>query len=268
MRAPSSRLADFIPGRVPGPSSVTRRCLTRVLVIAGTVLVSVTAPARVDAQWAVFDGSNLTRHVMNYRQLLQQVAMQRDQLRYQLDNMRKLLRPDWRAISSTLTSIDELTRRGQALSYSLAAITAEFDRTFPGASLTPVLTATMAGDIRRQNERVLATIRATLEAANVTARQFPVSTTKLDAMKRQIGTITGMQQAGELNGTIGIHAAEELTLLRQQLAAASNAQSVFMAHQMNRDLQAAAAAARFREQAIAAPIRRKDMRVRAVGFSP
>ena len=252
---------------MPGRSAGASRQLVRLLLLAGLVAI-VTVPARANAQWAVFDGSNLTRHVMNYRQLLQQVAMQRDQLRYQLDNMRKLPRPDWRAIDATLTNIDALTRRGQALSYSLAAITAEFDRTFPGASLTPVLTATMAGDIQRQNERVLATIRATLEAANVSARQFPVSTSKLDAMKRQVGSITSVQQAGELNGAIGIHAAEELTLLRQQLAAASNAQSVFMAHQMNRDLQAAAAAARFRQQAITAPVRPKDMRVRAVGFVP
>ena len=252
---------------MPGRSAGASRQLVRLLLLAGLVAI-VTVPARANAQWAVFDGSNLTRHVMNYRQLLQQVAMQRDQLRYQLDNMRKLPRPDWRAIDATLTNIDALTRRGQALSYSLAAITAEFDRTFPGASLTPVLTATMAGDIQRQNERVLATIRATLEAANVSARQFPVSTSKLDAMKRQVGSITSVQQAGELNGAIGIHAAEELTLLRQQLAAASNAQSVFMAHQMNRDLQAAAAAARFRQQAITAPVRMKDMRVRSVGFVP
>lgn len=225
-------------------------------------------PARAEAQFAVFDGSNLARHVMNYRQLIQQVAMQRDQLRHQLADMRKLARPDWRRIDATLASIDALTRTGQALSYSLATITTEFDRTFPGASLTPVLTGTMAGDIRRQNERVLATIRATLAAANVTARQFPISTAKLEAMKRQVGTITSTQQAGELNGSISIHAAEELTLLRQQLAAAANAQNVYMAHQMNRDLQAAAAAALFRRQAATAPIRPKDMRVAAVGFVP
>lgn len=262
MRTPWFRQADRSRA-----SSGAGRMIVRSVLVASVIAVFI-IPARAHAQWAVFDASNLGRHVMNYRELLQQVAMQRDQLRYQLDNMRKLSSPDWRAINTTLSSIDALTRTGHALSYSLASITAEFDRTFPGATLTPALTGSMAGDIRRQNERVLATIRATLEAANVSARQFPISTTTLDAMKRQVGTITSVQQAGELNGAIGIHAAEELTLLRQQLAAASNAQNVFMAHQMNRDLQAAAAAAAFRQQAILAPVRPKDMRVRSVGFVP
>lgn len=198
----------------------------RALHVIGAVVATAVSPAPAAAQWAVFDASNLTRHIMNYRQLIRHVAMQRDQLRYQLDNMRKLGSPNWRTINSTLATIDGLTRTGIALSYSLASITADFDRTFPGASLTPTLTGPMAGDIRRQNERTLATIRATLAAANATAAQFATSAANLNAIRRQVGSITSAQQAAELNSTIEIHAAQELMLLRQQLAAAANAQNV------------------------------------------
>lgn len=267
MSTPWLHMRNYPSGRVLYPSSAGGP-RGRALLIVGAVVAMTVSPAPAAAQWAVFDGSNLARHVMNYRQLIQQVAMQRDQLRYQLDNMRKLGSPNWRTINSTLATIDGLTRAGIALSYSLARITSEFDRTFPGASLTPALTGTMAGDIRRQNERTLATIRATLEAANATAAQFTTSTAKLEAMKGQVGSITSAQQAAELNGAISIHAAQELTLLRQQLAVTANAENVYMAAQVNRDLQAAAAQAAFRRAAATQPVRPKDMRVSAVGFVP
>lgn len=269
MRMPWLHLPDAT-GRITRPAAGEGPLRGRgpLLLVAGAIVAMTASPAPADAQFAVFDASNLARHVMNYRQLIQQVAMQRDQLRYQLDNMRKLGSPNWRTINTTLSTIDGLTRAGIALSYSLASITAEFDRTFPGASLTPALTGTMAGDIRRQNERALATIRATLEAANATAAQFATSNANLDAIRRQVGSITSAQQAAELNSTIEIHAAQELTLLRQQLAAAANAQNVYMAAQVNRDLQAVATQAAFRRAAIAQPVRPRDMRVSAVGFVP
>lgn len=254
--------------REPTGSPLAGALARRAVLVVGAAVAMLLSPAPAAAQWAVFDASNLARHVMNYRQLIQQVAMQRDQLRYQLENMRKLGSPNFRTISTTMATIDDLTRTGIALSYSLASIAAEFDRTFPGASLTPTLTGTMAGDIRRQNERALATIRATLAAANATAAQFATSNSNLDAIKRQVGTITSAQQAAELNSTIEIHAAQELTLLRQQLAAAANAQNVYMAAQVNRDLQAVAAQAEFRRAAAAQPIRPRDMSVRALGFVP
>jgi hypothetical protein len=61
-------------------------------------------------------------------------------------------------------------------------------------------------------------------------------------MKGQVGSIRSAQQAAELNGVIGIHTSEEITLLRQQLAAQASAQAVLQANQVNRDLQGAAVA--------------------------
>ena len=74
------------------------------------------------------------------------------------------------------------------------------------------------------------------------------------------------KQAAELEGLLGLHTAQELTLLRQQLTAQANAQAISLANTVNRDLQASALADALRREALTAPVRRKDMRVDAVGF--
>jgi hypothetical protein len=102
-----------------------------------------------------------------------------------------------------------------------------------------------APELRVQQERTLATLRSVINAASVTAQQLPVSNARLGAMKAQLGSITSAQQALELNGSVGIHAAEEMTLLRQQLAAQATGEAVVLANQVNRETQGAAANAAF-----------------------
>jgi P-type conjugative transfer protein TrbJ len=191
----------------------------------------------VNAQFAVIDAAAVAKLVTQLSRQLQQIKMQTQQLELQIENMKKLASPNWRAINTTMAQVDALTQQGFAISYSLATLGVELQQTFPGWKLS----TTMAADMRLQNERTVATIRQTLLAAQATAAQFPVSTAKLSAMKGQVGSITSAQAAAELNGSIGIHTAEDITLLRQQLAAERNAQAVFLADEVNRATQAGAA---------------------------
>jgi P-type conjugative transfer protein TrbJ len=231
--------------------------------VAQLTLATITLGAArpVSAQIAVIDAAAVAKLVTQGRQQLQQITIAQQQLQTQIANMRKLASPPWRTINGTLAQIDALTRQGQAISYSLATLSAQVQQTFPGWHVT----ATMPADIRLQNERTLATIRATFDAAHVTAQQFPIATTNIAAMKTRVGAITSTQQALELNGAIGVQAAEELVLLRQQLAAQGNAHAAVLANQMNRDLQGAATSDAFRQQALTSPVRQKNMRVNAVG---
>lgn len=236
--------------------------------IASTIAASAltAAPRLAEAQligaMPVVDFGAIAQLVTQVQRQLQQVTMQRQQLQAQLANMRKLANPSWRSINTTMAQIDQLTRQGQALSYSLATLAADLQRTFPGW----VLSKTMPADMRLQNERTLATIRATLLAAQATAQQFAMSTAKLIAMKGQVGSITSAQQAAELNGTIGIHTAEEITLLRQQLAAAGNAEAVFLANEVNRATQAAAASSAFDSLGARRPMARPRPPIQSLVF--
>src|SRR2546428_8104777 len=232
------------------PLAKTRRLAAIAMVALGFGLT----PGPAEAQFGllgsgiVFDPSNFARNVLHYARRLEQMNMQRQQLRQQLTALRKLRAPNWRQINATLAQMDVLMQQGQALAYSLRAIDAQFQRTFPGAQAFRDYPA----EERTQAVRTLATMRGALNAANRAARDFPTSVARLEGMKRQLGSIRGHEEALELNGTIGMYTAEELTLLRQAISALTNVQTVYYADQVNAQAQEAATV-RTRLAAMSAP---------------
>ena len=211
---------------------------------------------------AVVDAGAIAKLTTQISRQAQQLAVARQQLQRYVDNMKKLSNPNWRTVNSTLAQVDALIAQGQALAYSLATIDAEFRRTFPGTQITP----TMPADMRVQRERTLATLRGALNAANVTAQQFATGAARLQAMKGQLALITSAQQAAELGGVIGIHTAEEITLLRQQLATVGAAQTVYLANEVNREAQGSAATTFFEATARAQGPTRTRRDIYALGF--
>jgi P-type conjugative transfer protein TrbJ len=203
------------------------------------LLALVGTPAIAQAQFGligsgiVFDPSNFARNVLHYARRLEQMDLQRQELRLQITAMRKLRNPSWRQITAALVQMDGLMQQGQSLAYSLRAIDAEFQRTFPGTQAFRDYPA----EERTQTIRTLATMRGALNAAHRGAQEFPTSVARLEAIKRQFGTIQGHQEAIELAGTIGIYSAEELTLLRQAVAGLTNVQAVYYANEVNAGAQ-------------------------------
>ena len=216
-------------------SSSARGLLARGWTVAAMLLVLALAPASARAQFGLFgsgivlDPSNLARNVLHYARRIEQMNMQRQQLQQQLAAMRKLANPNWRQIASTMAQIDALMREGQALAYSLRTIDAEFRRTFPGTQAFRDYPA----EQRTQTVRTLATLRGALNAASRAAQDVPASVARLDAMKRQLSGVRGHEEALELNGTIAMYGVEELTMLRQSIAALTNVQAVYYADQVN-----------------------------------
>jgi P-type conjugative transfer protein TrbJ len=209
----------------------------------GLAIVAVTfTPVKAHAQFGligsgiVFDPSNFARNVLHYARRLDQINLQRQQLQQQLVAMRKLRNPNWRQINSALVQIDGLMQRGQALAYSLRAIDAEFQRTFPGTQVFRDFRA----EERTQAVRTLATMRGALNAANRAAQDIPNSVARLEAMKRQLSTVQGHEEAIELSSTIDMYSAEELTMLRQAISGLTNVQAVYYAAQVNAEAQRAA----------------------------
>ncbi len=217
----------------------------RLAVIAGSLVIAaaVVTPSIACAQFGlpglpqvVYDPTAVGKLVSQISQMSQAIATARSQLQAQVANMTKLANPPWRTINIAMTQIDALTRQGRALSYAVTNLDHEFRSTFPGWSLS----ASLAADMRTQNERTLATLRGAMNATSATSAQLPVSSATLTAIKGRMSTIASAQQGLELNGVIGIENAEELTLLRQQLAAQHTAELVVYSQQVNHALQAAA----------------------------
>ena len=215
------------------------RSSARVLLALFAITAFVLAPAVAQAQFGllgsgiVFDPSNFARNVLHYSRRIEQMNLQRRQLQQQIIAMRKLRNPNWRQINAAVAQVDALMQQGQALAYSLRAIDAEFQRTFPGVQVFKDYPA----EQRTQAIRTLATMRGALNAANRAAQEFPTSIARLEAMKRQFGTVQGHEEAIELTGTIGMYSAEELTLLRQAVSGLTNVQAVYYASQVNAEAQ-------------------------------
>lgn len=210
-----------------------------VAAAAMALLGSFIAAVPVQAQFSlfgsgiVFDPSNFARNVLHYSRRLEQLNLQRQALQQQVASMRKLSNPNWRQINAALTQMEALAQQGQALAYSLRAIDTEFQRTFPGVQVFRNYPA----EERTQAVRTLATMRGALNAANRAARDFPTSVARLEAMKRQLTSIRGHEEALELNGTIDMYSAEELTLLRQAVSSLTNVQAVYYANEVNAEAQ-------------------------------
>jgi P-type conjugative transfer protein TrbJ len=208
--------------------------LAHVLLLAFAVLTPSPAQAQLLLpSGIVFDPSNFARNVLHYARRLEQMDLQRQQLQEQLVALRKLQSPNWRQINSALTQMDALMQQGQSLAYSLRAIDAEFQKTFPGVQVFRDYPA----EERTQSIRTLATMRGALNAANRAAQEFPVSVARLEAIKRQLGTVQGHEEALELAGTIDMYSAEELTMLRQAVSGLTNVQAVYYADQVNGEAQ-------------------------------
>ncbi|NUQ20029.1 MAG: hypothetical protein HOQ09_03615 [Gemmatimonadaceae bacterium] len=211
-------------------------CLARRVAHIAAIALAVVIPAAAHAQFGspiVFDPSNFVRNVLHYARRLEQMNMQRQQLQVELAALQKLKSPKWREISTTLTQIDGLLQDGQSLAYNLRAIDAEFRRTFPGAQAFRDYPA----EQRRQAVRTLATLRTALDAANRATRDLPGAVAKLGVMKGQLTAARGHEEALEVNGTIAMYGVEELTMLRQAIAALTNVQAVVAADQVNATTQ-------------------------------
>lgn len=218
--------------------------------LALAVAAGLTTTLVPDRAWALFGLPTLVYDPAAVTQLITSVSTLRNQLttaRSHVDrfvaNTRKLTSGyAWRDITSTLNNVNAVVSSGRALSYSTAGLAAQLGTTFPGYSYNPL---TAAGDMRAQKERALSTVMQQLLANQNTGTQLTTSVARLATIKGQVSSLTTAQQAAEVNATVGVLAAEETALLRQQLLAAGSAQAVVAAEALNQRLQATAAVAAF-----------------------
>jgi P-type conjugative transfer protein TrbJ len=210
-------------------------------VLAGAAMVvSAALPAQAHAQFGiggiVFDPRSLAQSVLIYKRAYDQLTAARQQLQEQVTALAKLRNPNWRTISTLMSQADAYLRQQNTLGYGLPSLDAMFQRTFPGAQVVPNYETVQ----ETQALRTLATLRGVLNATGRTAQDFPTGVTRLTAMKAQLAQVQGHEAALELGNTVGVYTAEGVTLLQQQIAAQTNAQAVYFAHEINGQVQAEA----------------------------
>ncbi len=212
------------------------RSLRRALLPAALAFASAFVPAPARAQWVVVDPSNLAQNIQQVLRTIDEINNQRMQITYQLQALRKLGNPSWRNIMPLVQQLDGLMQQGAALGYSIQALDAQFQQTFPGSSAAAnnLLVPTAQ---RQQAVRALETMRAALDVLQWQSRNFQAGQQKLAAIKASMSGIQGTQQAIELQSTLSAFTGEEIGLLRQEVATQTNVQAVYNAYVIDREAQ-------------------------------
>ena len=198
----------------------------------------------------VFDPKAVAEAVRSVRQRAEQLVVQKRQLEYQIAALKSLRNPNWRHLGLLHRDLAEVVQEGEALGYSLERLDREFDRTFPGYSV-PANPRTVNLD---QMRRTLATMRASLRAAGLQARDAAEGQETLGRIKNQMRDVEGTQQAIQLQSTLTGYTADELSAIRQALAAQANADAVYRSYELQQRMQAQAAWDSMVERSRARPV--------------
>ena len=197
---------------------------------------AVLGPSRVEAQFAVVDATNYAENVLQYGRMLEQLRAAQAQIANQVTALKKLANPRFRDVGGAWSAVNTTMGGGSGVVYGQASAVSNLQGTFPGE----VANRQYVPERTAQVTRTLATAAAVLKAAQAQGSTFDVGRQQLDAMKSQVGTIQGHEQALELQNTVGVFGANEAMLTRQAIEGQANLQAVYYAQQVNAAAQAEA----------------------------
>lgn len=174
------------------------------------------------AQLAVFDPTNYAENVLHVTKAIEQIRLTQSEIDNQLRALKKLGRPEWRDITGVVSAATTAQSPGVALERSFASV-------FPGA----VPTRNFPADDRARSRSTLAALAGVLEATRASSSTVGPGAAQLDRFKPQLADVQGHEESLELANTVHVYTAQELTLLRQAVAAQTSAEAVYYAHQVN-----------------------------------
>lgn len=178
------------------------------------------------AQFAVFDASNYAENVLHVTKAVEQLRLTQSQIDNQLRALEKLAHPQWRDITAVVSAATSAQSPGIALERRFASV-------FPGA----VPTRDFAAEDRSRSLSTLAALAGVLDATRTSSSTVTPGAAQLDRFKPQVAAAQGHEESLELANTVHVYTAQELTLLRQAVAAQTSAQVLYYAHQVNAQAQ-------------------------------
>jgi hypothetical protein len=193
-------------------------------------------PAVAGAQFAVFDATGYAENVAQYARMLQQLRAAQSQIANQVTALRKLANPRFRDVGSAWGAVNGAMGSSAGILYRHPNASGSLQSAFPGE----VANHRYVPERADQVARTLATAAAVLQAAQAQGSTFDAGRQQLDAMRQQVSSIRGHEQALELQNTVGVFHANEAMLTRQAIEGQANLQAVYYAQQVNAQAQAEA----------------------------
>lgn len=194
---------------------------------------------------AGFGGSTELTQIANNIQLVssyvQQVQAYATQLQqYQIMVKNSLATPNqvWGNAASDLQALAKVVQQGQALAYSSANISTEFQNTFKGYQ-APAGT-NFKTDYQKWSRATLDSIKGAFEAAKMQSDNFATEEGVLQSLRAQSTSASGQMQAIQVGNQVAEQQVQQLQKLRQLMMTQMQSQNTYMAMQTDKSARARA----------------------------
>jgi P-type conjugative transfer protein TrbJ len=212
-----------------------------VLKFAFVVLLCTSPWVSIAAGIPVIDAANLVQNTITAVEVvaavLQRVtiiAQQLEQLKNMIQNTQNFSAGTWEADAlPRLEELGQMIDQGKAVAYQMENLDAAFRQRWPG--YVPPEDFNASYDLWTQT--ILDTIRGVLRSSQLQADGFLDEQTRLEAIQELSDSAVGRMQALQAGNMIAVEGVQQLRKLRQLVLAQSNAQTVYMANQTNKDAQ-------------------------------
>jgi P-type conjugative transfer protein TrbJ len=188
---------------------------------------------------------------LNYLRLLdstlkqaQMIANQVQSIKLQVESLKSIQRLDaseWGKAMMILRQLDYIVRQGRAISYALQNVEQEFKKTFPGY----LPAEDYIRSYQEWSQTTLDSIQGTLMAAGFQSQQFETENATLETIRSFSENAVGQTQAIQAANMIANETVSQLQKLRQLHMSQIQAQSVYMALEVQRESADQAAMEKF-----------------------
>ena len=194
------------------------------------------------AQFFPIGGATEVTQLANHAELVTQIEKQLQHISIALNTYnqimiagRLLTNLQWSNAQQDLINLASIVQVGSGLAFSLAALDAQFTRSYPGFAASGALP--YFAQYQRWSQTALDTIRGTLRGTSLSYQQFQNEQLYAQYLKMQAGNVVGEMQAITLAAQINVETLNSIQKLRQIYLADLQSKQAFQAYNLQKDMQ-------------------------------
>lgn len=197
------------------------------------------ATARLALGWGVvYDPADVYQNtlaaVTEVKNLTQSIAQTKAQIKLltnEVKNSRNYSDGTWGQTFTQLTQLANEISKGQSLAYNLSNIDSQFRARYPGYKPSQ----NYSQSYKNWSQGTLDTLRGVLDSVHMQSLDFGNENTLMSQLKNLSTSAQGRMQALQAGNMISAQMVSQSEKLRQVVMAQTNAQSAYMAYQVQKD---------------------------------
>lgn len=174
--------------------------------------------------------ANNIQLVISVQKQVEMIYNQTQMIKNQLKSLEKYTHGEWGDVMSVIRDLERVVRQGQALSYTIQNIEADFKRRFPGYTAPVDYAASYQG----WSQTALETIQNSLVAAGMQRNDFESESSLLKRLNALSDNAAGQTQAIQAGNQIANQSVIQMMLLRKLIMDNLSAQISFMGYEINK----------------------------------